>query len=153
MISKKLLHPETMLTSIRTAENSGLTINSMKMKVERACADYGLNVIVSVDTVVSGRMFDNSKSDCITITNAEHQTDYFKEVIVMKRQGKYAFFDFYYTGTSKNNRRVAEGKREHSTVMGSLIGAIKKATVSDDAMETETNYYVMLCDALQSIFN
>ncbi len=153
MISKTLLHSDPELVSLRSHGAGNMTIDELKLIIEKACTNYGLNVIVSTDVITSGRIFDKSKTDCITITNAEHQKDYFIEVITMKTQGLYAFFDFYYTGTSKNNRRMAEGDMKHSTITGSIIGAIKKATVSNDAMETETNYYSMLCDAIRSVIN
>lgn len=97
-------------------------------------------------------MFDKSKSECVTVTNAEHPTDYFVEVITLKTQGTYAFVEFYVTGDSKNIHRVYEGDKEHKSLTGSIIGAIKKATVSDDALETEKNYYEMLNDALEATF-
>lgn len=151
MISRKCLFEDTLLTSVKCRVDGEYSIDMLKIAIEKACADFALNVIVSVDTITSGRLFDDSKTECITITNAEHQSDYYTEVIAMKKQGVFAFFDFYYTGISKNNSRVAEGKREHSTMLGSLVGAIKKASVTNDAMETETNYYDMLCEAIRTV--
>ena len=153
MISKPLLTPEPNLSPIKFKGGAGMTLQNLKEAVENACMEHGLNVIVTEDIITSGRLFDRSKTECLVIKNAEHQTDYFHEVITMRIQGIYSFFDFYYTGTSKNNRRVSAGNREHSTITGSIIGAIKKATVSNEAMEAETLYYTMLCDAIESIFN
>lgn len=152
MISKQELREDPGLKGIRYKGGAALTTNNIKMMLEKACAEHGLNVIVSVDTVSSGRLFDRSTTECVVIKNAEHPSDYFHEVITCKTQGIYAFLDFYYTGYSKNNSRVAAGTREHSTITGALIGAIKKATISNDAMERETNYYAMLTDAINSIF-
>ncbi len=153
MVEKKFLHEEPLLQSMRCPGAGGLTIHVLKNNIEKACAQYGLNVVVDVDTINSGRLFDKSTTECVTVKNAEHMTDYYTEVVAMKTQGTYAFIDFYFTGNSKNCNRVAEGERKHSTMAGSIIGAIKKATVSNEAMETETNYYSMLCDAISSVFH
>lgn len=152
MITKTLLHEDTLIPPIKWKGGAGISTESLKMHVENACAEHGLNVIVSTDTVTSGKIFDSSKTDCVVIKNAEHPGDYFHEVITVQSQGIYAFLAFYYTGTSKNKRRVAAGKAEHSTLTGTIIGAIKKATVSDNAMDAENMYYSMLADALNSIF-
>lgn len=153
MLKATFLNPEPELQGIRAKDLGHLTINDLKAAVETACAEYGLNVIVTTDTISSGKMFDRSVEECVVITNAAHPNDYFQEVVTLKTQGIYAFFQFYYTGTSKNNRRMAEANSEHSSVVGSIFGAINRAMVSNAAMEEETNYYSMLFDALRSIFN
>ena len=152
MISKNFLQSDQNLTNLRCPGLGELTIDVLREKIEKSCVRHGLNVIVATDTVTSGKMFDKSKSECVTVTNAEHPTDYFVKVITLKTQGTYAFFDFYVTGSSKNIHRVNEGDKEHKSLTGSIIGAIKKATVSDDALETEQNYYEMLNDALEATF-
>ncbi len=153
MIQKPMLRNETSLQSIKYKGGGDLTLDELKMQLEKACKEHGLNVIISTDIITSGKLFDRSTTECVVIKNAEHQSDYFYEVITLKTQGIYAFIDFYYAGTSKNNRRVAEGDmKKHKTITGSIIGAIKKATVSDDAMEAERFYYSMLADAISSIF-
>ncbi len=153
MIDKRLLADEPLLQASRLKGHGDLTLDQLKQMLENACEEYGLNVVVSTDVINSGRIFDKSTTECIVIKNAEHQTDYYHEVITLKTQGIYAFIEFYYTGTSKNNRRVSAGNAEHSTITGSIIGAIKKATVSNDAMEAENQYYSMLADAINSIFD
>ncbi len=152
MISKNFLQSDPKLTNLRCPGLGELTIDVLREKIESSCIKHGLNVIVATDTVTSGKMFDKSKSECVTVTNAEHPTDYFVEVITLKTQGTYAFIEFYVTGNSKNLYRVHEGDKEHKSLTGSIIGAIKKATVSDDALETEQNYYEMLNDALEATF-
>lgn len=152
MISKNFLQSDPNLTNLRCPGLGELTIDVLREKIESSCVRHGLNVIVATDTVTSGKMFDKSKSECVTVTNAEHPTDYFVKVITLKTQGTYAFFDFYVTWSSKNIHRVNEGDKEHKSLTGSIIGAIKKATVSDDALETEQNYYEMLNDALEATF-
>lgn len=152
MILKNFLQSDPKLTNLRCPGLGELAIDVLREKIESSCVRHGLNVIVATDTVTSGKMFDKSKSECVTVTNAEHPTDYFVKVITLKTQGTYAFFDFYVTGNSKNIHRVNEGDKEHKSLTGSIIGAIKKATVSDDALETEQNYYEMLNDALEATF-
>ena len=153
MISKPFLTVDPGLSSIRYKGGASMTLHDIRNAVEKACEEHGLNVIVTEDVITSGRLFDKSTTECLVVKNAEHQNDYFHEVITMKSQGIYAFFEFYYTGNSKNNSRVNAGNKEHSTITGSIIGAIKKATVSNAAMEEETLYYTMLCDAISSVFN
>lgn len=152
MISKPMLHEDTSIQPIRYKGGAGVSTSDIKQLIEQACIEHGLNVIVSTDVVTSGRIFDRSQIECVVIKNAEHQTDYFHEVVTVQSQGIYAFMNFYYTGTSKNNRRIAAGKSEHSTIAGSIIGAIKKATVSNDAMDAENMYYTMLADAINAVF-
>lgn len=152
MIQKPMLRNETLLQPVKYKGGGDLTLDELKMQLEKACEEHGLDVIISTDLITSGKLFDRSTTECIVIKNAEHQSDYFYEVVTLKTQGLYAFIDFYYSGTSKNNRRVAEGNKKHETLTGTIIGAIKKATVSDDAMESETFYYSMLADAISSIF-
>ena len=152
MIPKPELKAEPNLTNLRMPGLGNLTIDLLKDMIEKSCIQYGLNVSIAEDTITSGRLFDKSKTSCITIANAEHPKDYFIEVVTLKTQGTYAFVEFYYTGNSKNTRRVADGDREHKTLTGSIVGAIKKATVSNDAMKEENNYYTMLCDAITAAF-
>lgn len=146
MLQRQMLRDETLLQPIKYKGGGDLTLSELKMQLEKACNEHGLNVIVSTDTITSGKLFDRSTTECVVIKNAEHQSDYFYEVVTLKTQGLYAFIDFYYAGTSKNNRRVAEGNS------GSILGMMKKALVSNDAMEAETFYYTMLTDAIRSIF-
>ena len=153
MLTKTYLTPDPEIQNIRAKDCGDLNLNELKAIVQEKCGEYGLNVIVETDTISSGKLFDRSTEECVVISNAQHPYDYFKEVITLKTQGIYAFLAFYYTGTSKNNRRMAEANSEHSSIVGSIFGAINRAMVSNAAMDEETNYYNMLCDALRSIFN
>ena len=152
MIEKPALTVEPKINAMKIKDAGNMTINELKIVLERACLEYGLDVIVDTDVVTSGRLFDKSTIPCVVIKNAQYPFDYFQEVVTLKTQGIYAFVDVYYTGRSKNIRRIAAGNTEHKTMTGSIIGAIKKAMVSNDAIDEENNYYEMLTDAIESVF-
>ena len=154
MISKTSLVENKSIPSTRVQGGADFSLEKIRAELENTLTSkYQLNVTVSIDEVDSGRIFDKSTKQCITIVNNEHQNDYNYHVITFAKQGIYCIFEFYMSGYSKNASRIHSGNKEHSTITGSIIGSIRKAMVSNDAYEAEGFYYTMIDDAIKEVLN
>lgn len=152
MISRTGIWEAEGLTGIRWKGGADFSLADIVPVIKQKCAENGINVEVSLDEVDSGKIFDRSKTPCVVIRNAEHRTDYNYYLFTMQKQGIYAFISFYCGGVSKNANRIHQGTKKHSTITGSIVGAIMKATVSNDARDQELMYYTILEDVLKEVF-
>ncbi|MBQ4543881.1 MAG: hypothetical protein IJA19_06920, partial [Clostridia bacterium] len=144
--------PSETMTNIRWKGGAEVTLDSVADRLRTLCAENGINVVVDIDEVDSGKIFDRSVTPCVVIKNADHLTDYNYYLFTMQKQGIYSFISFYIGGTSKNAKRINQGNKEHATITGQIFGAIMKATVSNDAKDAEMMYYTILEDVLNELF-
>lgn len=117
--------------------------------VEKAYQD-DIPVAFASDQVKSGGLFNSSVEDCIVMYHPEHERDYFKFCIRVRKQGIYAFVSINDFGQSKQMKKAntAEFMKEDragkdmSYKIGSLIGqGLRTIGSSKMKLEQENNYY------------
>jgi len=142
------------LQNIRIKDGAMFNLDDFVRAIKLSCDENGVDVIVDKDTVVSGRLFDKSTVECITIRNPEHLMDYDIYVMNLQKQGKFAFVTFNYVPQSRNRRltNTADNADLDENLIGGVFSKIKKAVlVKDDAVSAENMYYSIVETALSEM--
>lgn len=140
---------------------SFVTIQSFKSVIESKFRENELDTSVTIDQFKSGgRFFNSTVEDCIVISNKNHPNDYFKQVIIIKKQGTFAYLNIYAYGKSKQMNKIAQADlakedrkgKALSYKIGSKIGsAIRTVGLNRSSVEEETMYYDAVITLLREI--
>ena len=146
--------------TVRYQNGNGVTLQTVQEAIKQAAMNFGIPVSFYADQVKSGGLLNSSTEDCLVLFHPEHQNDYFKFCIRVKRQGAYAFVYINDFGQSKqmNKDARADAYREDrrgqslSYKMGSMIGqAVTTIGKSKAKLEEEQNYYQCIFDIFDEI--
>lgn len=72
----------------------------------------------------------SQKEDCLVLFHPQHQKDYYKIVITIRRQGTMAFLSFKTYGTSKNMAKLARGGNAKSDLATALFSGDANASAA-----------------------
>jgi len=111
---------------------------------------FGLPITIKNDQIKSGGIFNSHIEDCLILTNTEHENDYFKYCITLKKQGKMATIDMQYYGRSVLTGKKGKEEARDNTISGMIINMVKGT--SQVAMDAEYEYYAMLETMFGEVF-
>lgn len=147
-------------TDLREAERATIRYrgeDAEALTIPRVCEtiralnerDYGLPLRVERDQLKSGNLFHSTVEECLTITNAEHVTDYLKYCLVLQKQGKMAYISTYTYGQSVLSGKAYQAEQRKGSLGGMLLNAI--SGVDQAAYDAEGQYYDMLNQLLDEV--
>jgi hypothetical protein len=152
---------------VRYQNGEGITLMTVQEAIKDCAMKMGIPVAFRWDQVKSGGLFNSSVEDCLVIYHPEHERDYFKFCIRVRRQGVYAFVDINEFGESKQMNKAyrselaKEGAKGYlkagdeyeagkmaGKVIGGLIGSLGKSKAK---LEEEQMYYQCVFDIFDEI--
>jgi len=145
---------------VRYPNGEGITLSTVQDAIKDCAMKMGIPVAFRGDQVKSGGLFNSSVEDCIVMYHPEHERDYFKFCIRVKRQGSYAFVMVNDFGQSKqmNKANTAEFMKQDrkgqsmSYKVGSMIGqGLRTLGKSSQKLEEENMYYQCVFDIFDEI--
>ena len=145
---------------VRYQNGEGITLSTVQEAIKDCAMKMGIPVAFRGDQVKSGGLFNSSVEDCLVMYHPEHERDYFKFCIRVKRQGVYAFVSINDFGQSKqmNKAGYAESYKADrkgqsmSYKVGSMIGqGIMTIGKSKAKLEEEHMYYQCVFDIFDEI--
>lgn len=146
--------------TVRYQNGDGITLQTVQEAIKDCAMKMGIPVAFTNDEVKSGGLFNSSTEDCLVMYHPEHERDYFRFCIRVKRQGVYAFVSINDFGQSKqmNKANTAEFMKQDragkdlSYQIGSMIGQGLRTLGSSKAkLEEENNYYQCIFDIFDEI--
>ncbi len=143
------------LQPIRFNDGEEVTLQLVKQILQEKFDSHGISVDIQNDQLKSGGLFSSTMEDCLTITNSEHRNNYYRYLILLKRQGSFAFLNFFIFGSSKqiNNLSNAEilmqGK---SGVGGWIMKGIANIGVNQSKVHEEQLYYESVASIIKEAF-
>lgn len=90
---------------LRYADGSGMNLATIQNALMAQAANYQIPVQFYSDQIKEGGLLSSASTDCIVMFHPQHQNDYIKYVISIKRQGTMAFVAVDNYGHSKNNAK------------------------------------------------
>lgn len=145
---------------VRYQNGEGITLSTVQEAIKDCAMKLGIPVAFRGDQVKSGGLFNSSVEDCVVMYHPEHERDYFKFCIRVKRQGVYAFVMVNDFGQSKqmNKANTAEFMKQDrkgqsmSYKVGSMIGqGLRTLGKSSQKLEEENMYYQCVFDIFDEI--
>lgn len=145
---------------VRYQNGEGITLSTVQEAIKDCAMKMGIPVAFRGDQVKSGGLFNSSVEDCVVMYHPEHERDYFKFCIRVKRQGVYAFVMVNDFGQSKqmNKANTAEFMKQDrkgqsmSYKVGSMIGqGLRTLGKSSQKLEEEKMYYQCVLDIFDEI--
>ena len=145
---------------VRYQNGEGITLSTVQEAIKDCAMKMGIPVAFRGDQVKSGGLFNSSVEDCVVMYHPEHERDYFKFCIRVKRQGVYAFVMVNDFGKSKqmNKANTAEFMKQDrkgqsmSYKVGSMIGqGLRTLGKSSQKLEEENMYYQCVFDIFDEI--
>ncbi len=152
---------------VRYQNGEGITLMTVQEAIKDCAMKMGIPVAFRGDQVKSGGLFNSSVEDCLVMYHPEHERDYFKFCIRIRRQGVYAFVDIHEFGESKQMNKAyrselaKEGAKgyfkagnEYDTgkmlgqAIGGFVGSIGKSKAK---LEEEQMYYQCIFDIFDEI--
>lgn len=146
--------------TVRYQNGEGITLSTVQDAIKDCAMKMGIPVAFSNDQVKSGGLFNSSVEDCIVLYHPEHEKDYFRFCIRVKRQGVYAFVSVNDFGKSKQMNKAAYAEsykadrkgQSMSYKMGSMIGqGVMTLGRSKAKLEEEEMYYQCIFDIFDEI--
>ncbi len=145
---------------VRYQNGEGITLSTVQEAIKDCAMKMGIPVAFRGDQVKSGGLFNSSVEDCVVMYHPEHERDYFKFCIRVKRQGVYAFVMVNDFGKSSqmNKANTAEFMKQDrkgqsmSYKVGSMIGqGLRTLGKSSQKLEEENMYYQCVFDIFDEI--
>lgn len=145
---------------VRYQNGEGITLMTVQEAIKDCARKMAIPVAFRGDQVKSGGLFNSSVEDCLVMYHPEHERDYFKFCIRVKRQGVYAFVlinDFGQSSQMNKAGRAEAYKAERagkgmSYKISSLIGqGLSTIGKSKSKLEEEQMYYQCVFSILDEI--
>ncbi len=146
--------------TVRYQNGEGITLQIVQEAINECAMEMGIPVAFISEQVKSGGMFNSSIEDCLVMYHPEHERDYFRFCIRVRRQGLYAFVSINDFGQSKQMAKADTAEymkqdRKGKTMsykVGSMIGQGLRTLGSNKAkLEEENNYYQCIFDIFDEI--
>lgn len=107
--------------TVRYQNGEGITLSTVQEAIKDCAMKMGIPVAFTSDQVKSGGLFNSSVEDCIVMYHPEHERDYFRFCIRVKRQGVYAFVSVNDFGKSSqmakaNRAEFAKARRREDVL-------------------------------------
>ena len=145
---------------VRYQNGEGITLMTVQEAIKDCAMKMGIPVAFRGDQVKSGGLFNSSVEDCLGMYHPEHERDYFKFCIRVKRQGVYAFVSINDFGQSSQMNKAGRAEaykadragKDMSYKIGSLIGqGLSTIGKSKAKLEEEQMYYQCVFDIFDEI--
>jgi len=145
---------------VRYQKGEGITLMTVQEAIKDCAMKMDIPVAFRNEQVKSGGLFNSSVGDCVVMYHPEHERDYFKFCIRVKRQGVYAFVSVNDFGQSKqmkkaNTAELLKQDRQGQAMsykVGSIIGQGLRTLGSSKAkLEEENMYYQCVFDIFDEI--
>jgi hypothetical protein len=145
---------------VRYQNGEGITLMTVQEAIKDCAMKMDIPVAFRNEQVKSGGLFNSSVGDCVVMYHPEHERDYFKFCIRVKRQGVYAFVSVNDFGQSKqmkkaNTAELLKQDRQGQAMsykVGSIIGQGLRTLGSSKAkLEEENMYYQCVFDIFDEI--
>ncbi len=145
---------------VRYQNGEGITLGTVQDAIKDCADKMGIPVVFTNDQVKSGGLFNSSIEDCVVMYHPEHERDYFRFCIRVKRQGVYAFVTINDFGQSKQMNKASYEKnykenrqgKDMSYKIGSMIGqGIMTLGKNKAKLEEEQMYYQCVFDIFDEI--
>lgn len=146
--------------TVRYQNGEGITLSTVQEAIKDCAMKMGIPVAFTSDQVKSGGLFNSSVEDCIVMYHPEHERDYFRFCIRVKRQGMYAFVSVNDFGKSSQMAKAdrvefaaADRKgKPMSYKLGSLATqGLMNIGKSKQKLEEEQMYYQCVFDIFDEI--
>lgn len=132
----------------------GITLSTVQKAIKDCAMQMNIPVAFKNDQVKSGGFFNSSIEDCIVMYHPEHEKDYFKFCIRVKRQGNYVFVMVNDFGQSKQIKKANEDEilKDISTPYR-VVSAVGKGLFGKNSrkLEEENMYYHCVFDIFDQI--
>lgn len=145
---------------VRYQNGEGITLMTVQDAIEDCAMKMGIPVAFRGDQLKSGGLFNSTVEDCLVMYHPEHERDYFKFCIRVKRQGVYAFVSINDFGQSSQMNKAGRAEackadragKTMSYKIGSLIGQGLSTVGKNKAkLEEEQMYYQCVFDIFDEI--
>lgn len=114
--------------------------------------NYGLPIRISFDQIKSGGLFNSTLEDCLSIINVQHENDYFKYCLTLRKQGRIAMVAMTYYGQSAlTGQKNKQQEREQNGSLGGILMNLF-SSVDETQYAAEYDYYDMLEEMFSEMF-
>lgn len=153
---------------VRIPNGQNISLNDVRAALQKEADANAVPIAFGSDQIKFGGLIGGSTEDCLVVYHPEHQKDYFNTAVKLKHQGNYAFLSVYDFGTSRllGNAETSEYTKSkikeafHGGSVGEAVGAaigkgirtLIKGGANKQKMEEEQNWYLMLNDLFDNIF-
>ena len=145
---------------VRYQNGEGITLSTVQEAIKDCAMKMGIPVAFTSDQVKSGGLFNSSVEDCIVMYHPQHERDYFRFCIRVKRQGMYAFVSVNDFGKSSQMAKADRAEfaaadrkgKSMSYKFGSLATqGLMNIGKSKQKLEEEQMYYQCVFDIFDEI--
>lgn len=146
--------------TVRYQSGDGITLTTLQDAIMDTADKMGIPVAFNNEQVKSGGLFNSTTEDCLVLYHPEHQNNYFKFCVRIKRQGAYAFVMINDFGQSKQMAKVntaefmkadRKGKDLGYKVASHIGQSIRSVGANKQKLEDENNYYQCIYDIFDEI--
>lgn len=106
---------------MRYADGNGMNLAMLQNALMEQATKYQIPVQFYSDQIKDGGLLSADSTDCIVMFHPQHQKDYIKYVISIKRQGTMAFVAVDNYGISKNITKLSAGSSALSDFKASFF--------------------------------
>ena len=152
-----------MRPNVRYQNGEGITLQALQNALQDAANDNGIPVAFYEDEVKYGGLIGGSTEPCLVLYHPEHEKDYFKICMRIRRQGNYAFV--YVNDFGVSTQLGNAGSKEYlkdimkngtgSEKVGALVGAgirmLFKGGANKQKLEEEQAWYAVISDFFDDI--
>jgi len=161
MIKEKDLRE--MRPNVRYQNGESITLQTLQNALQDAANAHGIAVAFYADEVKYGGLIGGGTEPCLVLYHPEHEKDYFKVCIRVKKQGNYAFVSVNDFGQSRqlNNASCQDFRKDvykngsMSEKIGAAIGGgIRNLIVggtNKQKLEEEQMWYAIVGDMFDEI--
>lgn len=152
MLKENQLNP--FLEKLRFHDGEGVDLENLEAYILHLAEEQQIPLASKDDTIKGAGLLNRETFPCIVFYHPEHENDYYKFVIQLKRQGKYAFMYSYYTGQSKQLQTLDKIDRyRNQRAKSQDIENVAKAWIKEkitslgtnkQRVEDEKNYYACI---------
>lgn len=164
MIKEKDLMP--LYNETRFKDGDNVTLERVASAIVSAVEDEGLPIATKVETVKVGNLFSSHEEECICLYHPEHESDYLKTCIRIRRQGKSAYISTYQYGMSvllgkeaafeRSKEKASTPHASDAAWLGYGIQSLSKAiggSKRKQALQDETDWYGIVNNAIVELLN
>lgn len=91
---------------VRFQNGADIDLNTIRDALNGCAQGHGIELAFDNDQIKFGGLIGGTTVDCLVLYHPNHRTDYFNFLIVVKKQGNYAFVSVYGSGESKQMKKL-----------------------------------------------
>lgn len=161
MIKEKDLRE--MRPNVRYQNGEAITLQTLQNALQDAANAHGIAVAFYADEVKYGGFIGGGTEPCLVLYHPEHEKDYFKVCIRVKKQGNYAFVSVNDFGVStqlgnagskeflKDTMKNGSGAEKVGALVGAGLRMMFKGGANKQKLEEEQMWYAIVEDMFDEI--